>query len=121
MGTDVQTFAFDVRSDASGVKGVFTGRDLGENAMLTTDPLADPRTSFTAFRSSSSFCSNQSHGAEFDAVGHLVEPGIDLYVAYTIKACDNGAPGTGVDTWSADVPSRGYHKAGTVTGEIVKR
>jgi predicted small secreted protein len=120
-GTNVQIFAFNVQSDATGIKGTFTGRDVGENAQLTTNPLVDPGTFFTAFRSSSSFCATPSLGAEFDAVGHLVEPNVDVYVAYTVKACDNAAPGTGVDTWSVDLPSRGYHKDGSVAGEIVKR
>ena len=124
-GNDVQSFTFAVQSDANGVKGTFAGHDWGENADLTTDPAADARTFFTAFRTSSSFCSDPSRGAEFDAMGHLVEPTamppVDIYVAYTIKACDNGTPGTGVDQWSADLLSRGYHKDGTVTGEIVNR
>ena len=55
-------------------------------------------------RSSSSFCGNPSQGAEFDAVGHLVEPDVDVYVTYTVKGCDNGPPGFGVDTWSVDIP-----------------
>jgi hypothetical protein len=119
-GANRQTFAFDVQSTGTGISGRFTGTDVQENATLTTDPVLDPRTSFRALRGSSSFCNTPSHGAEFDAVGHLVEPGIDLYVDYTVKACDNGTPGTGVDTWSVDLPSRGYHRAGIVTGEITK-
>jgi len=72
-------------------------------------------------RSSSSFCGNPSQGAEFDAVGHLVEPDVDVYVTYTVKGCDNGPPGFGVDTWSVDIPSRSYHKDGSVTGDIMKQ
>src|SRR5439155_902213 len=52
-GNGVQTFDFDVRADLT---GRFTGTDYGDihpsgrPASLTTDPVADPATSFTAYR-----------------------------------------------------------------------
>jgi hypothetical protein len=89
--------------------------------------VSQPGTSFTAFRNSSMLCGNSTHGAEFDAVGRLVEPNLDIFVHYTIKGCDNGpgglAPpfGTSTDLWSVDIPSRSYHKQGVVNGDIQKR
>src|SRR5213078_3231578 len=64
-GNNVQTFDFDVRADLT---GRFTGTDYsdlhpgGVPATLTTDHAADPATSITAFRSSSSACSDPSRG-----------------------------------------------------------
>ncbi len=104
-GTDIQTFGFDVKSMQARITGLFLGAEPSTSATLITGP-TEPGTSFTGFRSSSSFCSDPSHGAEFDAVGHL---------------CDNGPAGFGVDTWSVDIPSRGYHKDGAVTGDIMKQ
>src|SRR5439155_56366 len=67
---DPTTVAFDVKSGASGVHGVFTASDVAGES-LTTDPTVNPANSFTAFRASSGFCSVSSHGAEFDATGVL--------------------------------------------------
>jgi hypothetical protein len=118
-GSDVQGFDFDVKSKMARISGVFLGVEPSTSATLITEP-SELGTSFTAFRSSSSFCANPSHGAEFDAIGHLLEPGVDVLVAYTIKGCDNGLAVLGADTWSVDIPSRSYHKDGTVTGDITK-
>jgi hypothetical protein len=120
---DVQFFGFDVKSQQMRITGLFLGAEPSSDATLITDPPGDPATSFTAFRASSSFCSDPSHGAEFDAVGHLVEPSnnVDVYVEYTIKGCDNGSPILRLDTWSVDIPSRGYHKDGAVSGDIIKQ
>ncbi|HMC71752.1 MAG TPA: hypothetical protein VKJ07_21520, partial [Mycobacteriales bacterium] len=73
-GSDATTFNFDVRADLT---GRFTGTDWADlhapnqPATLTTDPVADPATSFTAYRNSSSStaCSDPSRGVEVDAVG----------------------------------------------------
>jgi len=119
-GTDIQTFGFDVQSMQARISGLFLGAEPFTSATLVTGP-TEAGTSFTGFRSSSSFCIDPSHGAEFDAVGHLVEPAVDTYVEYTVKGCDNGPAGFGVDTWSVDIPSRGYHKDGAVTGDIMKQ
>jgi len=126
-GTDVQNFAFDVKSQRVRITGLFLGSEPSTSAVLITDPVTTPGTSFTAFRNSSSFCANSSHGAEFDAVGRLLEPGLDILVTYTVKGCDNGpgglAPpfGTSTDKWSVDIPSRSYHKDGVVNGDIRKQ
>ena len=119
-GTDVQTFGFDVKSMQARITGLFLGAEPSTMATLITGP-TEAGTSFTGFRSSSSFCTSPSRGGEFDAVGHLVEPAVNVYVAYTVKACDNGPAGFGVDTWSIDIPSRSYHKDGFVTGDIMKQ
>ena len=119
VGSDMETtFLFDVKGDPT---GFFTASDVMGN-MLTTNPSADPATSFSALRFTSSFCSDPSHGAEFDATGRLVEGGVvvDPSVPYTVKACDNGPGALGLDTWSIDIPSRGFHRDGRVTGDIVK-
>src|SRR5947208_3576566 len=72
-GNGVQTFDFDVRADLT---GRFTGTDYGDihpsgrPASLTTDPVADPATSFTAYRNASpSKCQDPTRGVEVDAVG----------------------------------------------------
>src|SRR5207249_9885091 len=97
-------------------------RTCGRSASAAAVALLVAATSFTGFRSISSFCIDPSHGAEFDAVGHLVEGlTVDTYVAYTVKGCDNGPAGFGVDTWRIDIPSRSYHKDGFVTGDIQKQ
>ena len=120
-GTDIQTFGFDVQSMQARITGLFLGAEPSTSATLITGP-TEPGTSFTGFRSSSSFCIDPSHGAEFDAVGHLKEGlTVDTYVAYTVKGCDNGPAGFGVDTWSIDIPSRSYHKDGFVKGDIQKQ
>ena len=121
-GNDVLTFAFDVRADRT---GRFTATDYndihpsGNPASITTDPVADPATSITAYRNSSSACSDPSRGVEFDAVGREDE---GFLVSYTVQACDNGPAGSGMDFWSIFIPSEGYGSSGTVTsGDVVKR
>src|SRR5690348_12478978 len=80
-GTDEITFTFDVKSDLT---GSFSALMPSSGATLNTPP-----GSVTKFRTSSSFCANPANGAEFDAVGQLVEPlsGVDMPVAYTVRAC----------------------------------
>jgi hypothetical protein len=113
----VVTFAFDVKSGPAGITGSFSAADA------TPATLNTPPGSFTAFRTSSSFCANPANGAEFDAVGQLIEPtmGTNTPVSYTVKACDNGPAGAGLDTFSIDIPSRGFHADGTVVGDIQKQ
>src|SRR5439155_879686 len=89
-GNGVQTFDFDVRADLT---GRFTGTDYGDihpsgrPASLTTDPVADPATSFTAYRNASpSKCQDPTRGVEFDAVGRGDEG--DLR-SYTVQVCDD--------------------------------
>ncbi len=121
-GDSVLTFAFDVRADLT---GRFTATDYGDihpsgnPASLTTDPVADPMTSITAYRTSSNACSDPSRGVEFDAVGREDQGSL---VSYTVQACDNGPAGSGIDFWSIFLPSEGYGHSGSVTsGDIVKQ
>ncbi len=121
-GNNVQTFDFDVRADLT---GRFTGTDYGDlhpggvPATLTTDQSTDPATSITAYRSSSTSCSDPSRGVEFDAIGREDTGGL---VNYTVAACDNGPAGSGLDFWSVFIPSENFGRSGNVTsGDIVKR
>ena len=120
-GNDVVTFNFDVRADLT---GRFTGTDYadlhpgGVPATLTTDPVSDPETGFTAFRSSSSVCSDPSRGVEIDGTGREDTGGV---VAYTLAVCDNGPANSGMDFFSIFIPSEGFRRQGQVaSGDIVK-
>src|SRR5213080_4868945 len=121
-GSDATTFNFDVRADLT---GRFTGTDWtdlhapNQPATLTTDPVADPATSFTAYRNSSSACSDPTRGVEVDAVGREDTGGL---VAYTLTVCDNGPAGSGSDFFQVFIPSEGFGVSGAVTsGDISKR
>lgn len=121
-GDSVLTFALDVRADLT---GRFTATDYGDihpsgnPASLTTDPVADPMTSITHFRTSSNACSDPSRGVEFDAVGREDN---GTLVSYTVQACDNGPAGSGIDVLSIFLPSEGYGHSGSLTsGDIVKQ
>ena len=116
------TFSFDVWSDLT---GSFTGTDYsdvrpdGRAASLTVDPTADPATSFTGYRNSSSACSDPSRGVEVDANGREDTGGV---VSFTLSVCDNGPAGSGSDFFQVFIPSEGFRRAGTVTsGDIVKQ
>jgi hypothetical protein len=126
-GNVVQTFDFDVRADGT---GSFTGTDWGDihpsgkPASIMTDPVADPATSFTAYRNTSpSKCQDPTRGVEFDAVGRGDEGDLRYY---TVQVCDDdprGGPGVpGVDFFSIYVAVGGYGRSGLLTaGDIVKR
>jgi hypothetical protein len=120
-GNDVVTFNFDVRADLT---GRFTGTDYadlhpgGVPATLTTDPVSDPATAFTAFRSSSSACADPSRGVEIDGTGREDTGGV---VAYTLSLCDNGPANSGMDFFGIFIPSEGFRRSGQVaSGDIVK-
>ena len=121
LGSDATTFNFDVRSDLT---GRFTASDYADvhgnqPASLTTDPVADPATSFTAYRNSSSACSDPTRGVEVDAVGREDTGNL---VAYTMTVCDNGPAGSGSDFFQVFIPSEGFGVSGAVTsGDISKR
>jgi hypothetical protein len=121
-GNDVQVFAFDVRGNFTGRVTITDYNDIhpsGNPASLTTDPAADPATSFTAYRTRSTACSDPSRGVEFDGVGREDEGSL---VSYTVQVCDNGPAGSGSDFLSIFIPSEGYGHSGSVTsGDIVKR
>lgn len=126
-GNSVQTFDFDVRADGT---GRLTGTDWGDihpsgqPASMTTDPVADPATSFTAYRNTApSKCQDPSRGVEFDAVGRGDEG--DLR-SYTVQVCDddprNAQNGGVVDFFSIYIAAGGYGRSGLPTaGDIVKR
>lgn len=83
-----------------------------------TDHNADPETSITAFRSSSSVCADPSRGVEIDATGREDTGGV---VAYTLALCDNGPANSGMDFSSVFIPSEGFRRSGQVaSGGIVK-
>ena len=126
-GNVVQTFDFDVRADGT---GRFTGTDWGDihpsgqPASVTTDPVADPATSFTAYRNASpSKCQDPTRGVEFDAVGRGDEGDLRHY---TVQVCDDdprtGSGGSRVDFFSIYIAVGGYGRSGLLTaGDIVKR
>ena len=121
-GSDATTFNFDIRSDLT---GRFTGTDYADlhapnqPATLTTDPVADPATSFTAYRNSSSACSDPTRGVEVDAVGREDTGNL---VSYTMTVCDNGPAGSGMDFFKVFIPSEQFGVAGQVTsGDISKQ
>jgi len=126
-GNSVQTFDFEVRADGT---GRLTGTDWGDihpsgqPASMTTDPVADPATSFTAYRNAApSKCQDPTRGVEFDAVGRGDEG--DLR-SYTVQVCDDdprtGSGGSLVDFFSIYIAVGGYGRSGIPTaGDIVKR
>jgi hypothetical protein len=120
-GSDATTFDFDIRADLT---GRFTGTDWGDlhgttPATLTTDPVADPATSFTAYRNSSTACADPTRGVEVDAVGREDNGSL---VAYTMTVCDNGPAGSGMDFFKVFIPSENFVVQGTVTsGDISTR
>src|SRR3989442_770556 len=122
-GNNVQTFDFDVRSDLTG-RLTFSDYSIvradGSVGSLTVDP-TDAATAITAFRTSSSACSDPSNGAEFDGTGREDAAGGGGLLGFTVVACDNGPAGSGLDFFSLAVPSEAYQKAGSVTsGDIAE-
>src|SRR5207245_2531591 len=69
-----------------------------------------PGTGITAYRTSSSLCSDPTKGAEFDGI--LQVEGETNQYTFTVAACDNGPSGSGLDFFSINVPNAGYSKAG---------
>ena len=94
-------------------------RPDGRPASLTVDPTADPATAITAYRNSSTKCSDPSRGVEVDANGREDTGGV---VSFTLSVCDNGPAGSGSDFFDVFIPSEGFRVSGTVTsGDIVKQ
>jgi len=119
-GNNVLTFDFDVAADLT---GRFTASDYtdvrsdGSVGTVRVDP-SDPGTGITAFRTSSSACSDPSRGAEFDATGREDTGGL---VAFTVVACDTGGPNSGMDFFGVAIPSEGYSRSGPVaSGDVAK-
>jgi len=114
-GNDVQTFDFNVKSDLT---GTLTYTDYSIPASLQVGPTL-PGTGITAFRTSSSACSDPTKGAEFDGIGQVV--GETELLNFTVAVCDDGPAGSGLDFFSFSAPSITYSKSGTLTsGDIAK-
>src|SRR2546423_649904 len=89
----------------------------GRDALLVGPTI--PGTGITAFRTSSSACSDPTKGAEFDGTGQVF--GETEMVNFTVAVCDNGPAGSGLDFFSFSAPSINYSKSATLTsGEIAK-
>ena len=121
-GNPVLGFDFDVRADLTGRLAAYDYSDVrydGSVGSLHVDP-ADAETGITAFRTSSSACSDPSAGVEFDGIGREDPAGAGL-VGFTVVACDNGPAGSGLDFFRLTVPHDGYERSGPVTsGDIVR-
>lgn len=116
----VITFDFDVASDLTGRATASDSSDVRPDGTVGTLTVAssDPETRFTAFRASSSTCSDPSRGVEFDGIGREDTGGL---VEFTFVACDNGPVGSGLDIFRPIIPSEEYDRIGPVTGgDIVK-
>jgi len=118
-----QTFDFDVRADLRGRFSITAYDDIhpdGSIANVFADASRDPATFIKAYRTSSSACSDPSHGVEFDA---LARDGPDL-VNITGIVCDDGPQGSGRDFLSFFIikpQAAGIGRSGIVTsGDIVK-
>ena len=114
-GNNVQTFDFDVKSDLT---GTLTYTDYTFPDTLLVGPTF-PGTGITAFRTSSTACSDPTKGAEFDGTGQVF--GEAEMVNFTVAVCDNGPAGSGLDFFSFSAPSINYSKSATLTsGDIAK-
>jgi len=120
---NVQTFNFDVRADLTGKFYITAYDDIHPDGTIATvfvDASADPATFFKAYRTSSSACSDPSHGVEFDAIGRDAP---DL-VPFTVIVCDDGPQGSGRDFLSFFIikpQAAGIGRSGMVTsGDVVK-
>src|SRR5438094_291340 len=114
-GNNVQTLDFDVKADLT---GTLTYTDYTFPDTLLVGPTF-PGTGITAFRTSSTACSDPTKGAEFDGTGQVF--GEAEMVNFTVAVCDNGPAGSGLDFFSFSAPSINYSKSATLTsGDIVK-
>ncbi len=114
-GNNVQTFDFDVKSDLT---GTLTYTDYTFPDTLLVGPTI-PGTGITAFRTSSTACSDPTKGAEFDGTGQVF--GETEMLNFTVAVCDNGPTGSGLDFFSFSAPSINYSKSATLTsGDITK-
>jgi hypothetical protein len=113
------SFDFDIQDDLTGrLKAADSSDTRGDGTVGTIWIDSNhPGTSFTAFRSSSSLCSDPSKGAEIDGTGQEDTGG---FVSITMAVCDNGPSGSG-DLFRFIIPVEGYDRQGPVTsGDIVK-
>lgn len=108
-----QEFDFDVTETPGGrlfVRDWGAVRSDGSGGTLTANPAVDAATGIRSFTQTSAACVTFGGTGRADT-GELVD--------FSVNACDNGSPGTGVDFFSISLPDRGYKKWGTLTeGEI---
>ena len=119
-GSDRQEFDVDVAADLSGrvfYRDWAAVRSDGTVGTLTVDP-TDAGTAITAYRDWSSACVDPTRGAEFDGTGRLDTGGL---VGFTVRGCDDGAPGSGLDFVRMDVPLYEYSHGGfPSSGDVAK-
>src|SRR6266550_4494733 len=113
LGTGSPSAGNNVKADLT---GTLTYTDYTFPDTLLVGPTI-PGTGITAFRTSSSACSDPTKGAEFDGTGQVFgEPEI---LNFTVAVCDNGPAGSGLDFFSFSAPSINYSKSATLTsGDI---
>ena len=128
----VMTFEFAASADLMGAKfyqdWVVIRKD-GTVGNLRVDPL-DPGTKITAFRDGSAACGDFAHGVEFEGVGRVnaqgeLEPDRAVFWPFTVRVCDNGLLGTGVDFYEIEIWTQyfepHYEARGFLTaGDILK-
>jgi len=111
--SDRQDFDIDVTNAPGGrlvVRDFTFVRSDGSVAALMADRAEDPATGVSSFTKTSAACAQLSGTGRLDT-GQLVD--------FTLDACDNGTPGSGVDFLSLSVPGFAYSKSGTLSeGEI---
>src|SRR5437660_6296907 len=90
-GNNVQTLDFDVKADLT---GTLTYTDYTFPDTLLVGPTI-PGTGITAFRTSSSACSDPTEGKKIHVTSSELA---ETYIVYfTITECDNGPAGSGLD------------------------
>src|SRR5918992_1722263 len=114
-GSSRQDFDFDIPHDLR--NGTLTYRDWsfvrGDGSTVTlTVSASDPVTAISWFRDRSASCPDPARGAEFDGWGRLDNG--DLR-PFTVVAWDNGAAGSGGDSFSLSIPNAGYQRGGLVS------
>ena len=113
-GSERQEFDFDATVAPSGRLqytdyGVVRGD--GSVGRFVVDATTDAATGVTSYRQTSATC------VQFGGTGRI-DTG-DLW-SFVLIACDNANPGSGFDTFSIDLPGRGYARSGTLTsGDIL--
>lgn len=108
-----QEFDFDATDPPGGrlfVRDFRAVRGDGSVGSLTANPAVDAATGISSFTQTSATCVTFGGIGRHDS-GELME--------FSADACDNGSPGTGVDSFGISVPVINYSVSGTLTeGEI---
>jgi len=107
-------FDFDV-TDAPGGRMVITWYSSyppPDGVEHLTVEASDPGTQILAFKRTSAACVQFSGTGRLDISGELK--------VFFVDACDNGQPGTGLDTFGINIPSDNWQRADPLSeGEIV--